>query len=149
MPVFYQAVQNRRALKTIPLLSFLTIFDLNMQNVTKNDGIITELSLQLKNRSLHSSGSIQPGACMVYKHGQEAIRLHKLSQVFKNVYCSNGSSFWYKKKRPKRPLVCESLFWCLDVNIGEHYIRWKAENVLHIQVHHLWIPWHPPPHYQP
>ena len=37
MPVFYQAVQTRRALKTIPLFSFLNIFDLNMQNVTKND----------------------------------------------------------------------------------------------------------------
>ena len=36
MPVFYQAVQTiRRALKTIPLFSFLNIFDLNMQNVTK------------------------------------------------------------------------------------------------------------------
>ena len=37
MPVFYQAIQTRRALKTIPLFSFLNIFDLNMQNVTKND----------------------------------------------------------------------------------------------------------------
>ena len=37
MPVFYQAVvQSRRALKTIPLFSFLNIFDLNMQ-ITKND----------------------------------------------------------------------------------------------------------------
>ena len=62
MPVFYQAVQTRRALKTIPLFSFLNIFDfnfLNMQNVTKND------VLQRKNESLHSSGSIQPGACVV------------------------------------------------------------------------------------
>ena len=38
MPVFYQPVQTRRALKTVPLFSFLNIFlFLNMQNVTKND----------------------------------------------------------------------------------------------------------------
>ena len=37
IPIFYQAVQTRHTLKTIPLFSFLNIFDLNMQNVTKND----------------------------------------------------------------------------------------------------------------
>ena len=37
MPVFYQAVEARRVLKTIHLFSFSNIFDLNMQNVTKND----------------------------------------------------------------------------------------------------------------
>ena len=38
-----------------------------MQNVTQNDVhcIITELSLQLKNKSLHYSGSIQPVAGVV------------------------------------------------------------------------------------
>ena len=37
MPMFYQAVQTRHALKTIPLFSFLNIFEINMQNVTKYD----------------------------------------------------------------------------------------------------------------
>ena len=64
MPVFYQAVQTRRALKTTFIL-ILKHFWFKYAKCDQKWCIITELSLQLKNKSLHSSGSIQPDVCMV------------------------------------------------------------------------------------
>ena len=53
---------------------------------------ISSCYLQYENKTLRLNGSIRSAASRVfivwYKHGQEPIRLHELSQMFKNIWYS-------------------------------------------------------------
>ena len=56
---------NQTRFKNNTIILILKHFWFKYAKCDQNWCIITELSLQLKNKSLHSSGSIQPGACVV------------------------------------------------------------------------------------
>ena len=94
MPVFYQAVQNRRALTTIPLFSFLITFKnkckLWPQIFYNNEAVPFNMKIKpcvlmdqcgaRYMRMKHSKSAARRVSIVWHKHRQEPIRLQKLSQ---------------------------------------------------------------------
>ena len=90
--MLYQAVQTRHGFKNNTFILILKHFQKQVKTLTKNN-LKYEAVLQYLNKTLRLNGSIRGTAGRVsiiwYKHGPEPIRLHELSQVFKNhVYIS-------------------------------------------------------------